>query len=128
MLGVGQAGRLWVFAKFFSVFFWSLDVFFIPIITDRKGGLGQTRAVAPAGLQRAHGMGEDSMAEAKSQAALEILRMVSSPREVSRMRAAFGRVFQGCQGWDKELPRGSLQPPACTEDVGAAWKSRSCSG
>lgn len=82
--------RLWVFAKFLSVFFWILDVFFIPVIRDRRGGFGQTRAVARAGLQLAYGMDKDSRAEAESQAALEILRMVSSPREISRGRAAFG--------------------------------------
>lgn len=112
-----------MFATFLSVFFWILDVVFIPVIIDRRGGLGQTRAVARAGLQLAYGM-----AEAESQAALEILRMVSSPREISRGRAAFGRVCQSCQGRDKELSRGSLQPPSCTEDIGAAWKSRSCFG
>lgn len=78
--------RLGVLVKFFSIFFWILDVFFILIIIERRGGLGQTQA----GVRHGYGMDRGSVAETESQAALEILRMVSSPREVSRMRATFG--------------------------------------
>lgn len=70
--------------------------------------------------------GERFHGEAGSQAALEILRTVSSLWEVSRLRAAFGRVCQSCQGWDKDLPQWVPSIPACTKGIGAAWKSRSC--
>lgn len=78
--------HLGVLVKFFSTFFWILDVFFILIIIERRGGLGHTQA----GMRHGRGMDRDAMAETESQAALEILRMVSSLREVSRVRATFG--------------------------------------
>lgn len=103
-----------VLVKFFSAFFWILDVFFILLITERRGGLGQTQA----GARHGRGMDRDSVAKTESQAALEILRMVSSLREVSRVRAAFGCVSQSCQGWDKESPQ---RVPSTTRLHGGRW-------
>lgn len=50
-------------------------------------------------------MDRDSKAGGEFQAALGILRRGWSLRELSKMRAAFGQVFQSCQGLDRESPR-----------------------
>lgn len=66
--------------------------------------MARCREAAQAGVRHGHCMGKDSKAGGEFQAALETLRTGLSLREVSKMRAAFGRVFQSCQGLDTESP------------------------
>lgn len=81
-----------------------------------------------AARRRGHCLDRDGGARAESQAALGILRMASSLREVPRQSGFWPSVPELSRVGPGVAPKTPSNHPAYTEGIGSAWKSRSCLG